>query len=153
MILFPVEHYSLQPHKGCVQLIIDTDCSSLQSSSKELPWLVHIMKGGTHAHAALDCIQPCQHWFNCVTILTPFSSLLLENWITSLFLFPLSRLHCLHTSQQAIQANPLTKTASLRRVQGVKVSFQSPYLHTGFLTGMHVPAGTTHQLPKQSQHP
>lgn len=42
-----------------------------------------------HACTALDCIQSCQHWCNCVTIWTPFSSLLPENWIANpTFFFP-----------------------------------------------------------------
>lgn len=35
-----------------------------------------------HACTALSHIQPCQHGFNCVTILMPFSSLVTENGIT-----------------------------------------------------------------------
>lgn len=93
-----------------------------------------------HACTAFDCIQSCQHWCNCVTIWTPFSSLLPENWIAnSTFFFP-SEVHCSHTPQKAIGANPLTKMITAEGEEW-KILFKADQ------------STSTDQLPKQSQHP
>lgn len=116
-------------------------------------WLTSRMET-LQACTAPDCIKPCQHWFNCIAILMPFSSLLVENWIIP-FLFPSWGALLAH-----ISASPSGKstykdsiTASSLRSESLFSKPFSPRPSTRLLAGTHTPADTSHQLPEQSQHP
>lgn len=84
----------------------------------------------------------------------PFSSLLLENWIILLF-FPkcstlLAHISANHSSKSTYKDSI---TASSVKSESLFSKPFSPCPCTRFLTSVHVPAGTAHRLPEQSQHP